>query len=81
MGLTNVMSGLEQPDGKVLRDDQIKEFNAEKDKTGVVYMSRVPPLMSPHEIRGYLSPFGPIGRVYLTPEGALKCLCIRIMFI
>ena len=81
VGNTDIMSGLEQRSGKILGDDQIKEFNAEKDKTGIVYISRVPPLMSPHEIRNYLSPFGPIGRVYLTPEGILKYSCIVVMFI
>ncbi len=47
--------------------DEITAFNEEKDKTGIVYISRIPPMMGPQEIRNYLSPFGEITRVYLTP--------------
>lgn len=49
---------------KVLDNNEPKQ----KDRTGIVYMSRVPPTMSPHELRALLSPFGPIGRIYLTPQ-------------
>lgn len=52
--------------------EEAKELKEERDKTGVVYISRIPPLMSPHEIRNLLSPFGPLGRVYLTPQDGHK---------
>lgn len=41
--------------------------SGKEDKSGVIYLSRIPPSMTPHEIRGYLEPFGRIGRVYLAP--------------
>lgn len=39
-------------------------------KTGVVYISRVPPFMKPHTLKNLLSPFAPsgLGRIFLTPE-------------
>ncbi|QDS67505.1 hypothetical protein FKW77_001516 [Venturia effusa] len=39
-------------------------------KTGVVYVSRVPPFMKPHTLQNLLSPFAPsgLGRIFLTPE-------------
>ncbi|KAJ1490473.1 hypothetical protein T484DRAFT_1613955, partial [Baffinella frigidus] len=38
------------------------------DKTGVVYLSRVPPYMKPDKIRTLLRKYGEVNRVYLTPE-------------
>ncbi|PJF18737.1 hypothetical protein PSACC_01471 [Paramicrosporidium saccamoebae] len=35
---------------------------------GIVYLSRIPPSMTPHELRSYLVPFGKLGRVYLAPD-------------
>ncbi|KAI9652786.1 MAG: RNA-binding ATPase activator esf2 [Alyxoria varia] len=37
-------------------------------KTGVIYISRIPPFMKPSTLKSYLSPFGTIGRIFLTPE-------------
>lgn len=37
-------------------------------KTGVIYISRVPPFMKPHTLKSFLSPFGEVGRIFLTPE-------------
>ena len=37
-------------------------------KTGVIYISRIPPFMKPTKIRSLLSPYGPIDRIFLTPE-------------
>jgi len=39
-----------------------------KRKPGVIYMSRIPPFMKPQTLRSYLSPYGDIGRLFLTPE-------------
>ncbi|PSN73284.1 hypothetical protein BS50DRAFT_568861 [Corynespora cassiicola Philippines] len=39
-----------------------------KDKSGVIYLSSVPPFMKPQVLRSLLSPYGNIGRVFLTPE-------------
>ncbi|KAI9888620.1 MAG: RNA-binding ATPase activator esf2 [Vezdaea aestivalis] len=39
-------------------------------KTGVIYISRIPPFMKPHRIRSLLSPHASkgLGRIFLTPE-------------
>lgn len=37
-------------------------------KTGVIYLSRIPPFMKPATLKHFLSPYGDIGRVFLTPE-------------
>ena len=39
-------------------------------KPGVVYLSRIPPTMALHELRGYFEPFGKVGRIYLAPGEA-----------
>jgi ESF2/ABP1 family protein len=41
-----------------------------KSKSGVIYISRVPPFMKPTVVRNLLSPYGEIGRIFLTPEDA-----------
>lgn len=37
-------------------------------KSGVVYLSRVPPYMNPHKLRSLLEPYGKINRLFLAPE-------------
>lgn len=37
-------------------------------KSGVLYISRVPPFMKPHKLRTLLEPFGTINKTYLAPE-------------
>ncbi|KAA8571208.1 hypothetical protein MFRU_075g00040 [Monilinia fructicola] len=37
-------------------------------KSGVVYLSRIPPFMKPTKLRSLLEPFGEINRIFLTPE-------------
>ncbi|KAL7818883.1 hypothetical protein V8C44DRAFT_319406 [Trichoderma aethiopicum] len=37
-------------------------------KSGVVYISRVPPFMKPNKLRSLLSPYGTINRIFLAPE-------------
>lgn len=52
---------------KTIDMDELAAFKEEKDRTGIVYISRIPPLMGPQELRSFLCPFGEISRVYLTP--------------
>ena len=52
----------------LISETDLKRFKKEKDRTGVVYISRIPPAMTPSNLRQYLSPFGSIGRVYLAPD-------------
>ncbi|KAI9728052.1 MAG: RNA-binding ATPase activator esf2 [Cirrosporium novae-zelandiae] len=37
-------------------------------KTGILYISRIPPFMKPSTVRTLLSPYGSITRLFLTPE-------------
>jgi len=37
-------------------------------KSGVVYLSRIPPFMKPAKVRSLLEPYGAINRIFLTPE-------------
>jgi ESF2/ABP1 family protein len=37
-------------------------------RSGVVYLSRVPPFMKHTKLRSLLEPYGAIGRIFLTPE-------------
>jgi ESF2/ABP1 family protein len=39
-----------------------------KDKSGIIYLSRCPQFMKPSVVRSLLTPYGPVGRVFLTPE-------------
>lgn len=37
-------------------------------KSGVVYLSRIPPFMKPQKLRSLLEPYGAINRIFMTPE-------------
>lgn len=37
-------------------------------KSGVIYLSRIPPFMKPHKLRSLLEPYGKINRIFLTPQ-------------
>jgi ESF2/ABP1 family protein len=39
-----------------------------KDKSGIIYLSRCPPFMKPSVLRSLLTPYGAVGRIFLTPE-------------
>ena len=49
---------------------QLEESRRKAKKSGVIYISRVPPFMKPTTVRNLLSPYGTIGRIFLTPESA-----------
>jgi ESF2/ABP1 family protein len=49
----------------VASDDAIK-------KSGVIYLSRIPPFMKPEKLRSLLEPYGKINRIFLTPEDPLE---------
>ena len=52
----------------LISENDLKRFKSKKDRTGVVYISRIPPAMTPSNLRQHLTPFGTIGRVYLAPD-------------
>lgn len=49
---------------------EAKEKKIDKNDTnsGVIYLSRIPPTMTPYELRRYLEPLGKVGRMYLSPD-------------
>ncbi|KAF9124102.1 RNA-binding ATPase activator esf2 [Mortierella sp. 14UC] len=53
---------------KPLTPEELEKFQAARDKTGIVYLSKIPPFMKPVKLRHLLGAFGELGRVYLAPE-------------
>lgn len=51
-----------------LKVSATEDFNAKLQKRGIVYISRVPPRMTPSKVKTLLSDFGTITRVYLVEE-------------
>ncbi|KAH7388861.1 pre-rRNA-processing protein-like protein esf2 [Pyrenochaeta sp. MPI-SDFR-AT-0127] len=49
---------------------QLPLSELKKDKSGVIYLSRVPPFMKPTVLRSLLTPYGPVNRIFLTPESS-----------
>lgn len=72
---------MEEDDGNDLMDEELnedeeelsntalEEYKAAQERAGVIYISRIPPGMSPNKVRHLLSAYGEIGRVYLQQEG------------
>ncbi|CAA20652.1 Pre-rRNA-processing protein esf2 [Schizosaccharomyces pombe] len=56
---------------KISLEEVEKQRKAIK-RSGVIYLSRIPPYMAPNKLRQILSQYGKIGRVYLTPESSAK---------
>ncbi|KAI9029274.1 hypothetical protein DFJ74DRAFT_657654 [Hyaloraphidium curvatum] len=48
----------------------LARFQKTHDRTGVVYLSRIPPFMKPQKLRHLLQRHGAIGRLYVQPEPA-----------
>ncbi|KAF2240154.1 pre-rRNA-processing protein ESF2 [Viridothelium virens] len=51
-----------------------KRLEARRDKvkkTGVIYLTRIPPFMKPATVKHLLQPYGEIGRIFLTPEDSV----------
>lgn len=61
-------AGASEKRTKALTSDQLNARAKAKKKTGVIYISRIPPFMKPQTVRSYLSPYGEIGKLFLTPE-------------
>jgi ESF2/ABP1 family protein len=57
-----------KPDVKPLTAEKLAKFQAKLAKTGVCFMSRIPPFMKHTKLRSILSKYGEIGRIYLNPE-------------
>ncbi|GAB7355945.1 hypothetical protein MBLNU459_g6581t1 [Dothideomycetes sp. NU459] len=57
-----------EPTVKPVTAKQLEKSQKAAKKTGVIYLSRIPPFMKPATLKHLLSPYGDIGRVFLTPE-------------
>lgn len=53
---------------KPLQTKDVKASRLAAGKTGVIYLSRIPPFMKPIKLRSLLSPYGRINRIFMTPE-------------
>ena len=62
-------SGPQEKVVKPLTPEALAAFKAAKEKTGVIYISRIPPGMRPTKVRHLMSQYGEIGKVYLQQEG------------
>lgn len=47
---------------------KIHNASEKSKKSGVIYLSKIPPFMKPETIRHLLSQYGEIGRIFLMPE-------------
>ncbi|KAL8712930.1 MAG: hypothetical protein Q9220_002788 [cf. Caloplaca sp. 1 TL-2023] len=56
---------ISQPKAPVMKPSGITR---KPPKPGVLYLSRIPPFMRPSALRHLLLPYGPIKRLFLTPE-------------
>src|ERR1700685_3968864 len=58
-----------RPPKQVLPSTKLSESREAIARTGVVYLSRIPPRLSPPKLRHLLSPYGsPLPAVFLPPE-------------
>ncbi|OBT68648.1 hypothetical protein VE03_01684 [Pseudogymnoascus sp. 23342-1-I1] len=53
---------------KLLSKKNLVATEAAIKRSGVVYLSRIPPFMKPQKLRSLLEPFGAINRIFMTPE-------------
>jgi ESF2/ABP1 family protein len=53
---------------KPLTKKNLVDTEAAIKKSGVVYISRIPPYMNPGKLRSLLEPYGKINRLFLSPE-------------
>lgn len=58
------LPGVSKP---LTKKNLIKTAEAIK-RSGVVYLSRIPPFMKPQKLRSLLEPYGAINRIFLSPE-------------
>lgn len=64
--------GIAGPSSKVVKPlttEELSAFKVAQEKTGVIYISRIPPGMRPTKVKHLMSAYGEVGRVYLQPEG------------
>lgn len=65
---TEADAGPSAPKFKILNEEENKAKLRQIKKSGVVYLSSIPPYMKPIKMKQILSRFGECGRIYLAPE-------------
>lgn len=60
----NELPGISKP----LTKKNLVASEAAIKRSGLLYISRVPPFMKPTKLRSLLEPYGAINRIFLTPE-------------
>lgn len=58
----------EAESNRVLREEESRRLLKQSKKSGVVYLSSIPPYMKPVKVKQVLERFGEVGRIYLAPE-------------
>jgi ESF2/ABP1 family protein len=64
---------------KLLQEKKLKQLAADHARSGVVYLSRLPPFMKPAKLRHLLQQHGDVLRLYLAAEGAPKHAPMRAL--
>lgn len=59
---------LQETQTKPLQRDKLAKFKEKVDKSGIVYMSRVPPHLKPLKLRQMLEVHAKLGRLYMAPK-------------
>ena len=57
-----------------LSEEAIAQYRKAQERAGVIYISRIPPGMSPNKVRHLMSAYGEVGRVYLQQEGMYRII-------
>ena len=63
---------LEEP--STLSEEALAQYRKAQERAGVIYISRIPPGMSPNKVRHLMSAYGEVGRVYLQQEGMYRTI-------
>ena len=71
-------SGPKEKVVKPLTPEALALFKATKEKTGVIYISRIPPGMRPAKVRHLMGQYGEVGKVYLQQEGEYAIISPRV---
>lgn len=58
----------------VLSEEALVRYRKVQEHAGVIYISRIPPGMSPNKVRHLMSAYGEVGRVYLQQEGMCRMM-------
>ncbi|KAH7930062.1 hypothetical protein BV22DRAFT_1001393 [Leucogyrophana mollusca] len=69
--------GFSGPSVKPFTPEALVAFNTAQARTGVIYISRIPPGMRPTKVRHLMSAYGEVGRVYLQQEDAKRAYLRR----